>query len=189
MIVMGIDPGSEKHAWSVLDVRREEGIWRQRYVDHGLCDSVRDAVTLVRRWADPEIIPASVGPGFDIDALFVESPVHFIPSGEGKGGAAFAQASKLLEMCKAIGRLLQAADDAGVMVCQVPAQRWRSNLIERGNAKDAEIAAVVTAEIAGWPKRSSNHARDAAGVALGGYRLWWVEQDEARKAASGKAVA
>jgi Holliday junction resolvasome RuvABC endonuclease subunit len=64
------------------------------------------------------------------------------------------------------GEIAGMASALGHGVATVRADAARKAITGKGAAKDADITPIVIASIAGWPKQSGKHARDAAVYAL-----------------------
>lgn len=152
--ILGIDTGSVTHGIAVIDLPHPRSV--AQYLWHyGRGDDI-DAVYQVT---------SRVGhAGLDLVVLEVPEGPH---GGMGHGqaiaaGRAFAAASKhAVAIAEAAGR-------AGVRVVQVTAREVRRAL-GCGNT-DAGVKRAVGRLVAGWPVRSSCHARDAAAAALVGAR-------------------
>lgn len=158
MIVMGIDPGSQKHAWAILGVQgRAPGL----YLEHGIADDI-DAMIAKIRDNRTRVLPQR-----HEMLVAIETPSHYIPRSKGNDGATFSQASALMAMMAHVGEIRRACKDlVGVEMVELTGAQWRVPVAGVANAPDARIAAAITELVNDWPKRSNAHHRDAAGVAL-----------------------
>lgn len=98
----------------------------------------------------------------DIDVVGVErvERVH----GSARMGSSYAEG---LARGNWIGGLLAGLARAQqVRVVTVEAREWRQALVGSRTASDAQVASMVRLRVANWPRRSNEHERDAAGVAI-----------------------
>ncbi len=61
--------------------------------------------------------------------------------------------------------IVRSAEDHGLIVMQMEPRHWRKPLCGIGAAKNAHIEAMLRQIVAGLPKITNSHVRDAAGVA------------------------
>jgi len=158
VIVLGVDPGKTT-GLAVLEFKGT----RVSYVEHATAtDPI--AVVLCDMFDRGDLADGK------LDLVAVEiaeranNRARFGPS----------MATGLLQANEAGNELLLALVRAGYTgaTAKVTAANWRRFLCRRGSASDARIAAAVTRTVRGWPARSNEHARDAAGVAMYGRSVW-----------------
>lgn len=141
--ILGFDPGVTHHGWAVLQPTPEGVI----YIAGG--DEVGEADSVMLRLLD----------GYRPRWVAIETPTV----------AYLRQAVKpVMAMCRQAGLALgMARHHRPLPTChEASANVWRRNLLGNGSAKDAAIKTHIQTHIIGWPRRSNNHQRDAAGVAL-----------------------
>ena len=177
MRVIGIDPPT---GWAILEMRA--GTQRPLFVD---CDVAPDW-DQIPWWRD------------DIVLVAVEGAVFFFPSDARKGTAGntlAAKAQALWEAAKMGQRVYGAALRSGVAAVEITSPKWRRHLGVRVGGRqnaaaaalglrratvDVEVAAALKLRVEGWPARSNDTVRDAAGVAIGGYAKWMAERGQRR---------
>lgn len=154
MIIFGIDPGPKTCGFAVLNCDRFEAT----FVAKGTFPSNVDGVA---------------------DAIERHGPVLLVALEQPAGYAYSIERSKdLIETARVGGLINGIATLRGIEVKAFPATEWRRSVVGKGNASNKLISLVVPRQIKGWPKRSNNHERDAAGVALYvGRRLFWQRQE------------
>lgn len=152
MLVLGVDSGAHL-GWCLLEAGA-----RARWVASGVASDVRvetdelcfdDARVPLTGPKAPSLIAVEV-------ILRVYQRERFGPS----------MATAIANAERVGGRVLGVAEARGIATERVTAPAWRKALTGRANADDALIAHVIRVRVLDWPKRSANHARDAAGVAL-----------------------
>ncbi|WP_438037000.1 hypothetical protein [Sorangium sp. So ce204] len=152
-IVLGFDPGAARVGWAALDV------------DAAGARHVGSGVLPVDLAGDPGIEALRAAAGALLSRycpalVAVERVVRVFP--RPRFGPAMAS-----ELCGAswVGaELAGLAAARGLIVRTATLQAVRSAL-GCARAGDAALAAAIRARVAGWPARSSEHARDAAAVA------------------------
>jgi Holliday junction resolvasome RuvABC endonuclease subunit len=142
-LIMGFDPGVTQHGWAVLRDTPSGPV----YVDSGHEQGEADAV-MKRLLA-----------GYRLRCVAIETPtMAFLP-----------QAIKpVMAMCRQAGLALAMVRHHRPLphIHEASANVWRRNQLGNGSAKNAAIKTLVTSTVQGWPTRSNDHERDAAGVAL-----------------------
>jgi crossover junction endodeoxyribonuclease RuvC len=146
MMVLGIDPGVSEHGYAILSLdssgrpkaTSRAGVLRLKPID-------------LKRWVVQHTSSF-------LDLIAVETPEGFVF--EHKRGAALVQTAAMAGQIAA--SLVGCADQ----VLTASAQAWRKAILSNASASDALIRLYIKNAVPGWPKRSSVHARDAAGVAL-----------------------
>jgi len=164
VIVLGVDPGVTI-GWCVL-----------------ACSPTGAQPGLVAAGStrDPLEVPWR---SYGVALVAVELPEGFYPSAarKGVGGAELAsKAAGIIGAARVGARLLGRAEEAGLRVLEVAAPDWRRALGVRTGGRRAEdvgqqIKRAIKLHVRGWPDRSNEHARDAAGVALFAARAARVE--------------
>jgi Holliday junction resolvasome RuvABC endonuclease subunit len=141
-VAIGVDPGANCGIGIVEILPRARFRWLDGLM---LSRSARPhhLALLIERWE-----PALVA---------METPVGFIHE--------HFRGKDLLEAGVIAGQLIDRARTCGVEVVEASASTWRKALTGRGNASDKEIEIALRARCDDFPKRSSVHARDGAGVA------------------------
>lgn len=152
MRVLGIDLGSTHHGLAVLDIDRGVATYRTHEGRMSTAETVL-IVAHLRGCCDLLVLETATGPHGGMDRAQAIS-----------SGRAFAAANR-----QAI-RIAEAAGLVAIPVVEVTAREVRTAL-GCGNT-DSGVKAYVTRWVAGWPKRSANHARDAAAAAIVGARVW-----------------
>jgi Holliday junction resolvasome RuvABC endonuclease subunit len=149
-VLLCIDPGSKSSGIVVLEL---DGA-RCRYVMHRSYTSSTEAAGLMIRRYEPAFIALEVA--------------------EGHAFAAF-RVPHLLGTAEFVGVVTAVAQEHGVEVIRLTSSAVRKALLGKASvggrgskkgATDKAIKAVVEANVIGWPKRSSVHARDAAAVGI-----------------------
>lgn len=149
--VLGIDPGTKKHGWCLVDVTiRDAPIWVQGgYTEEPfmLIDSYddADACNLLIVVEQPRALH---NPMANVQVIATAW----------EGGDIFGYAK-----ARGFARL------------KVGPQEWRIALVgnsKRGENADHKVKAELERIVRQMPARSSAHARDACGVAVVGARMW-----------------
>jgi crossover junction endodeoxyribonuclease RuvC len=154
--VLGFDPGSGVTAIAMLDVDERGAVIR--------ADSL-----VVSGKKEPGHIPGLV---FMRDLVSKEDPATTIIAVETPEGAIWGgggRAANVLATGVLSGRIAGWAIGQGYTVETASAQEWRRGLGCLGTvaeSADSAVSDMIRLRIPSWPSRSSNHARDAAGVAL-----------------------
>lgn len=150
MIVLGIDPGSRFVGVAVLDVRAEGVTGRALYVAHDVLD--------VQALGEERVLLAIAAHlAHGVRLAGIERPERV---------ASAVMASAMLRTSWIAGRIAQALAVAAVRVHPFPAETWRTHFFGQAAVKNAPIATLIELHVTGWPKKSNEHARDAAAVAL-----------------------
>ncbi|WP_441291917.1 crossover junction endodeoxyribonuclease RuvC [Sorangium sp. KYC3313] len=153
IIVIGFDPGAARVGWAALDV----GAAGARHLGSGVLpiDLAGDSGLEALRAAAGALLsryrPALVA---------VERVVRVFP--RPRFGPAMAG-----ELCGAswVGAELAGLAAARGLVVRTATLHAVRSALGCARAGDAALAAAIRARVAGWPVRSSEHARDAAAVA------------------------
>jgi len=146
VIVLGFDPGVSC-GWALVEVARPPQ--RPRFVRAGVIAGeapLAQFVDLMR--------------GVDLVAIEQTSGIAFA----GKKGIV----ANLIDCAAVHGGIARIAESVGLPVELVRAVDWRSALLRKPNASDAEISAWCQRNVLEMPTRSSVHARDAMGAAIAG---------------------
>jgi Holliday junction resolvasome RuvABC endonuclease subunit len=149
MRVIGIDAGSARHAFCVLDVTDTRG-------------GILSAIGFIE--GEPHVQIPTLFKVFAKDGkvLGIERP-----AGIGfKGAGGQAAVPHLLQTTEHAGGMRSIARSLGVKAVCFTAADWRREVLGKGSATDQDVAVAIPRLIPNWPKRSNNHVRDAAGAAL-----------------------
>lgn len=149
-LVLGIDPGVSHCGWAVLDMCGPRPSW----VAGGTVD--------VEEMAKRSLHPL----GWRVGMAVVETPVALhLPEANAQLIATAVVAGRAFEICKLYSD----------RVFDISPAQWRMSLIGRSNAgenQDRVVKRTLQAMVSGMPARTSVHARDAAGAAIVGWRIW-----------------
>lgn len=174
--LLAIDPGEKEFGYAYV---RREGA-RARYLSAGKWPATRDG--FVRLLGDLSGFSAAGVPLAPNLTLVVETPDGFIHQPfRGPG---------LLRSARVAGGIEWFALGAGIPLHGMTAEQWRKPLTDNARASDAEIAAVVRANILGLPAQTNVHSRDALGLAL--VSVWcslsgvWPTQKEWNRTTKGR---
>lgn len=160
VLILGIDPGPTEIGYAVI--RFDTATRRGSYVDAGKL--AVDARTCDELFG---IVKVHV-----IDAVGVELPSQLHANEKIHRSALVSRANQLLATMKVQQRIVGWLNSFGFDdVCEVAASDWRRGIVGRSSASDAAIKAAIVRQVAGWPKRSNEHERDAAGVALAAFNV------------------
>ena len=149
---LGVDPGSAHVGWALL--RREDvaglGVRVLASGSHEQLE-VRDVIARLRGvWRRPGVRVA----------------VERVDAINARAGFGSTMATGLL-LGHGVGqRIAQAAEDDGLVVVEVTAERWHHEYFNARAVDGAAVAALVQSRVSGWPARSNAHQRDAAALAL-----------------------
>lgn len=153
MIVLGVDPGSREFGWALLDVRGGAGLpLRATFLATG--NAASDYLTALQLLAGGAL-PARP----EVVAIEKISGWAFAPKGAGVVAALIASSS-------VAGGIAWVARSRGLRVEERTANEVRRLLLGKAGSGDAQVKEAIPGLIYGWPKRSNNHQRDAAMVAL-----------------------
>lgn len=149
MRVLGIDAGRHT-GLAVLDVDVRRGT--AAYCDHATLEDWPGGLRLddLRRWLGayrPELVAVEV------------------PEGHTYTGRHPATAH-LIEAAGIGHELAGLAYGLGYDISKTSATVVRRALCRRGNASNGDVERMLRLRVSDWPRRSNNHARDAAAVAL-----------------------
>lgn len=183
MIVVGFDPGSAHFARCVLDVTPTSAT----FVSCGVFE-VGHIVPLKkpRRFRDGRMqTEERIVDAADVEelsshvrGLLASLDGHYIGSllcacerrariSPRKGNMVSAELASQLATAKELGGgAVEIARFIGYRISLVTPEEWRKALCGDHHADDKMVGAAIPLAIAGWPKRSNPHERDAAGVAL-----------------------
>lgn len=149
-MILGIDPGSRHVGWAAID---DAG----GYLLAGVLDLAQlgpaGVVSKLRAFV------AGTGASRTVAVETVEA-VGYRP------GFGPRMAGDLVRAARLGGKIVQAFADDGVLVTEPTAEAVRMHFFGRPSVDAAATRALVQQRIAGWPKVSNGHARDAAAVAL-----------------------
>lgn len=162
IIVLGVDPGPREHGWALVRVVDPQ---RALFVGCGKHEGNAEGVL--------SLLGVHLA-----DVVAIESPTTFMPTGPG-GKFIPTVATALFGTTRQVGRLAAVAELDGWAVVEMTASDWRREVCGKGSSTDAQIAADITRLVAGWPRRSNVHVRDAAGVALAAGWGWLREKGRA----------
>lgn len=92
---------------------------------------------------------------------------------ETPGGGVFgaARGKNIVRVANVAGHFSRCAIERGCRVEEPSPEDWRKAVVGKRTPSDKAIKEAVVPLIAGWPKRSRDHHRDAAGVAIYAARL------------------
>jgi Holliday junction resolvasome RuvABC endonuclease subunit len=113
--VFGVDPGSTRHAWAVIDVAPR---LPARYVAHGVAADVDGLVEMVRWWC-------TVDEACELLAIESATEIH----SEGHMGTARAVGKALMAQQGHVGELRRVAKDRGLPWVELTANEWRSRVV------------------------------------------------------------
>lgn len=160
MLILGIDPGPTEIGYAVL--RRDAATRRGSYVDAGKLTV--DARTHGELFGIVKV--------HAIGAVGVELPGRLHANEKISRSALVSRSNQLLATMKVQQRLVGWLNGFGFFdVHEVTASEWRRGIVGRPSASDAMIKAAIVRQVAGWPSRSNEHERDAAGVALAAFNM------------------
>ena len=142
---LGIDPGQKKHGFAIIEVdRRGLAVFVHCGHESGSPVSlIRDAGRL--------------------DLVAVEEPATVHAAGA---------TPTIVDVARAAGEFLGAAEAMGLRTATMMPARWRNLVTGSPRAGDADVKRMILARIPTWPKISNDHGRDAAGVALACALTW-----------------
>ena len=150
-MILGVDPGSRWIGWAAMS---DSG----RLVGAGVLDLEQiDARGIVRA------LRSYLAAGSPASRLVGVETVEAVGHRPGFGPR---MAGDLVRAARLGGKIVQAFTDDGVLVKEPTAEEVRSHFFGRPVVDGAAVKALVRERIAGWPKVSNGHARDAAAVAL-----------------------
>lgn len=189
MIVIGIDPSNLGAAWAVLDCGGASGV--RQYLDKGQ-GTLEDVCTLIAKHAGdardlaarcmggPLLVAVERPPAqLNIHARPGFNPAEQIKNLQQALYTARAKASALIDTAYMAGAISACARAAACRVVEMRPETWRAAIgaarKTKGTDQDALVKAAVRSLITGWPKRSNDHVRDAAGVGLAAY--WQVRAE------------
>lgn len=142
MRAIGIDPGAETGI-AVMELRPGA---RFRWLDHVRLNPKAPALhlaLLINIWT-PDVVAVEVPSGYVFE---------------------HQRGKDLLATGVLAGELIDRARTSGVEVVRASASTWRKALTGKGNAGDDLVRTALERRTDNMPKRSNEHARDAAGVA------------------------
>lgn len=150
MIVVGLDPGTNSTGYCIIDTR---GASPQpiacTYLDGGSVASTGASFTaLFAERLDSDVTVA----------IEVLAGIAYAPKGGGIVASLIASSR--------IAGLIAGLVYGRARIFEMTAREWRGHVLRKPQASDKEIARVIPGLVHGWPKRSSVHVRDAAGVAI-----------------------
>jgi Holliday junction resolvasome RuvABC endonuclease subunit len=150
-VTVGFDPGTNTTGWCVIGSTGNP--IRTRYHSSGMEASTAHALLCL------------------IQRLDLAYPVRLTVAIEALAGIAYpvkgpGVVSALISSSRVSGILTGICHGRISEVSEMTAREWRGAVLKKPHASDHDIAATIPRLIEGWPKRSSVHVRDAAGVAL-----------------------
>ncbi len=162
--VLGVDPGPTHTGWALLDFAIPSApVW----FGGGTCEEIEDVFDSFGARRPIPVSPFSheLGEPERLDLVCIERPraLH--------NPMANVQ---LMATAWAGGIVVGLARARGLIVQEVGQNEWRQALVghsKRGEKVDPKVADHLRMHVRQMPERSSVHARDAAGVAIVGYRL------------------
>jgi hypothetical protein len=191
MNVFGIDPSTDGAAFALLKVGRLTG--QRDFIENGELTLDELDARLVKYAGDQQDARARGLTTFDcIVAVERPSGIHIHPPKPGPAAMMLRDYATKLMMARSSGTALMNASyvaggivrlgkHLGLRVVELAPQQWRTAIgasrSTKGTDQDAMVRDAIQTLIAGWPKRSNNHVRDAAGVALA---AWWQVNAERR---------
>lgn len=154
-IVVGLDPGTNSTGYCIIDTR---GSAPQpiacTFLAGGSVESNGSALTglfMSLRGLGTDIGDATV-------AIEILAGIAYAPKGGGIVASLIASSR--------IAGLIAGLVYGRARIFEMTAREWRGHVLRKPQASDQEIARVIPGLVHGWPKRSSVHVRDAAGVAI-----------------------
>lgn len=156
--ICGVDTGPRQHAYGIVDVEPVGA-----YADGSTAVQYRYVESAMLPW--PESMESGVLLTLaEADAIAVECPQHAYSA---------ATASPIIETARAAGELVgvmrgvirSAGPPRRVVVAYTTAAEWRRELLGAANAHDAAIKAWLHEHVAGMPRKSNAHTRDALAIA------------------------
>lgn len=152
--VLAFDPGSSSSGWARIDVRWGVGMpVTSTFVAKGV---VANDVHVIN-----ELIARP-----DVDLVALEQPESYSFKRRQKDGSMKQYGSKMVGYLMAArgasDQMKAMAQLGGKKVFEVPATKVRRLICGRSSAKDATVKEAILRLVAGWPKASNTHERDAA---------------------------
>lgn len=155
-VIVGLDPGTNSTGYCIIDTR---GSSPQpitcTFLDSGNVASTGDSFTdlFIERLSLLRTDLSNVTVAIEVLAGIAYAP---------KGGGIVAS----LIASSRIAGLIAGLVYGRARIFEMTAREWRGHVLRKPQASDQEIARVIPGLVHGWPKRSSVHVRDAAGVAI-----------------------
>lgn len=160
MICMGIDPGPRLSGAALLDLSGR----RPALLEYGYLE-----FSDIRAWI------AEVKA--DVVAVEVPDVAHGRDPNMTKA-AIYSLGTNLTRTGKIAVDFARDAEARGLLTYRMTAQTWRKNVPHgRGGCGDKAVKAWLVAILDGLPKRTSEHERDAMGIAVAGGQ--WARMDPA----------
>jgi Holliday junction resolvasome RuvABC endonuclease subunit len=163
---MGVDPGPAVSAWTLLDGTGERPSFLATGMLHGAQSAGLHSELSAIQVESPSALRREV-------LTVVEAVEGYAFSATSRRGGGQAVVAALLKTSLVVGEHLGYLRAQGWPVRTMTAREARTAVIDKGSAKDATVKIAVERLIAGWPKRSNVHSRDAALVALAAWLKGW----------------
>ncbi|MFO0755063.1 MAG: crossover junction endodeoxyribonuclease RuvC [Byssovorax sp.] len=156
IFVLGFDPGSARLGWAALEIYPA-----LRHAASGVLavDLASGDIGLARLRADVGALLVRLAP--DRVAIERVARVHQAPGHFGPG-----MATGLVLAAWVAGEVAGLAASRGLEVRTATREQARRALGLAGSATDAAVSLAVRSRVVDWPKRSTEHARDAAALAM-----------------------
>lgn len=157
MICLGVDPSTSGCAYAMLDVTGGD----RRFLACGELEDIAALDEVVFRHR-PELLAVECPLGLNVhprpfaSADELQKAIMMLRS----MGAALMRASRVVGYVSCLAR------QRGVPCLELAPAKWRGIIGANGKEQDAAVKEAIQMLIAGWPKRSNCHVRDAAGTAL-----------------------
>jgi Holliday junction resolvasome RuvABC endonuclease subunit len=151
--ILGIDPGSKQSGFAYLKAEKSAKGWDFHFIRKG-------------RIENEKILDLVNGTHWDV--LAIERVKGIVYGSKGGASGHLIDTADFAGELRGIGRMLARFAGGGKRVTSFTAREWRKALVGKANPENNEITPVVLRLVNGWPKRSNNHERDAAGVAAFG---------------------
>lgn len=155
-IIVGLDPGTNNTGYCIIDTRTSPpNQVACTYLDGGNVASTSSSFTDF--FAD-RLRLLRTDLGNVTVAIEVLAGIAYAPKGGGIVASLIASSR--------IAGLIAGLVYGRARIFEMTAREWRGHVLRKPQASDQEIARVIPGLVHGWPKRSSVHVRDAAGVAI-----------------------
>ena len=154
-MLLGFDPSTKGAAWALLRIEPR----LREHIAAGWCKSEEDILTLLRAQAaehpDPDLIVA------------IETPTTLhVHSLRGDMGKTIGRARALMGTSATATFIRAHAQAMNLTVAALTPREARTQVGLRETSSDRAVADCLRVLVRNWPKRSNEHVRDAAVVAL-----------------------
>jgi Holliday junction resolvasome RuvABC endonuclease subunit len=148
VVILGIDPGPTSCGWAIVETRGGGGGVPStcRFVAGGKREPAVDLLWPMMR---------------STHVVAIERP-----RGYGAGDGQAVRMGPLMDTSYVAGMCFALAWMEDRQVIEMRAADWRRMICGKGAASDAAVKTSVEKLVAGMPKRSNTHLRDAVGIAL-----------------------